>query len=137
MKSVKCQSIVNQNRYMKINLKCSRTKRLFHGKCIQTIFIHELQCIEKGTSEPSKRVSFLMHCEEWLQIICMHFSWYDVLISNIIRFFSHFNSHFCLYPIPQIYEQKIIAHIWGQKQTQEGRLGITHLIPVLMPKLIV
>ena len=64
MKSVKYQSIVNQNRYTKINMKCSRTKRLFHGKCIQTIFIHELQCIEKGTSEPSKRVSFLMHCEE-------------------------------------------------------------------------
>ena len=58
MKSVKYQSIVNQNRYTKINMKCSRTKRLFHGKCIQTIFIHELQCIEKGMSKPSKRVIF-------------------------------------------------------------------------------
>ena len=57
------------------------------GKYARTIFIHESALNrKKRTTERSERVSFLIHRNEWLKIIRVHFPWYYVFILYTQRF---------------------------------------------------
>ena len=60
---------------------------IIRGRCARTIFIHESALNQKKrTTERSERVSFLIHRNEWLKIIRVHFPWYDVFILYTQRF---------------------------------------------------
>ena len=60
---------------------------IIRGKCARTIFIHESALNrKKRTTERSERVSFLIHRNEWLKIIRVHFPWYYVFILYTQRF---------------------------------------------------
>ena len=78
-----------------LNIQMCLLMRL-HGKSVTTVYPWKVRTNDfysrisveskKRTTERSERVSFLIHRNEWLKIIRVHFPWHDVFILYTQRF---------------------------------------------------